>query len=179
LKVYILAADANRYQNLTWSNEQTRRQMWERFRGVPIGHSWESPLVEVVRDAKQNKDLLPGDFPSLGGHAPTFSQNAVEVLGDFLSEAGQVLPLRSDEGVYFVVNVTKVVDALDEEASEIKRFPDGRIMRIVRHQFKPDRLHGIAMFKLPQAPQMYTYVTDQFVERVRDAGLTGFQFREA
>ena len=43
----------------------------------------------------------------------------------------------------------------------------------------PEKLEGLSIFKLVQLPEMYVFVTDKFVKRVRKAELTGFEFRES
>lgn len=49
-------------------------------------------------------------------------------------------------------------------------------MGVERYAFDPRRLSGESIFKLRELPGLYKYVTDAFVERVREAGLTGFLF---
>ncbi|HMK34583.1 MAG TPA: DUF1629 domain-containing protein, partial [Desulfomonilaceae bacterium] len=70
-----------------------------------------------------------------------------------------------------------VVDALDEPRSEVERFDSGRIMSIEEYSFIEERLLGVVVFKLPQRPLGWPYVTDPFVERVQAAKLKGFRFR--
>jgi len=80
------------------------------------------------------------------------------------------------------LNVTRLSDALDEDASSLLRVTedDGSqaIVRIRNHAFVPERRHGSSMFKVAQLPRSYNYVTDEFVGRVREHGLTGFRVRE-
>ena len=66
-----------------------------------------------------------------------------------------------------------MVDALDEGASELRRFSSGRIMIVDRWTFRPESLQGVAAFKLPQLRRAFTFVTDAFVERFRRCGLAG------
>ena len=85
--------------------------------------------------------------------------------------------LECDEGDFFVYNVTRVLDALDEAASELRRFGRdrrGRVKTIVRHAFVPE-LVTASIFRIPQKP-LRIYVTERFVDRVVAAELTGFSF---
>lgn len=176
MEVHILDADANRFQNLVLAREEDRRRLIGAFDGTPVAGSWAPPRVEVLVD-KEGADRPPGDFPSLGGYAPVFSRRAADVLRDVLEDAGELLPLDSPDGTYVVLNVTRVLDALDEDRSEVRRFKStGRIMNIDRYQLIPDRIGDAGIFKLGQIPRMYTFVTDRFVRRVLDAGLEGFDF---
>jgi hypothetical protein len=123
-----------------------------------------------------DEDRPASDFPWTS--FPTFSKRAVEALRDLLEPNGEILPLICEFGDYYAFNTTTVVDALDEEHSELKRFKDGGIMRILRYEFYPEKLQGLSIFKLSQLPGG-DYVTDTFVQRVQEAGLVGFDFSEA
>ena len=77
----------------------------------------------------------------------------------------------------FVLNV-RAVDALDEERSNIMRFPGSdRIMRIASIEFRSALLGGLDIFRLPHRASS-TYVSRRFVDRVNDAGLRGFDFNK-
>jgi hypothetical protein len=103
----------------------------------------------------------------------------VAALMGLISGNAEVLPLLSDEGAeLFVLNVTCVIDALDQERSEVLRFPGGRIMLIKQPVFKQDLLNGVELFRLPHRASS-TYVGSNFVTAVRAAGLEGLEFREA
>jgi hypothetical protein len=176
MNVYSLVADANKYQNLVFVNTDDDWKVIYQFNGTSIGSAWRPRSVEVLYDEDHAEDRPRSDFPSLFGHLPVFSRRAVEVLESLLKENGELLPLDCKDGDYFVFNVTRVVDALDEAHSELVRFSDGKIMDIKRFIFQADRLTDIDIFKLPQMPLGKIFVTDKFVRVVQEAGLTGFAF---
>ena len=134
----------------------------------------------MVRD-EEHKDRPPSDFPSLIPFIPVFSQRAVDALRELLESHGELLSadcLNCTHTGYLIFNVTRVVDALDMERSEFQRFQSsGRIMQIIHHEFNGHRLQGVHIFKVPQLHRSDVYVTDTFVRRVQDAGLSGFTFR--
>ena len=175
MKVFLLDADVNRYEMLTYSNQEDSKRIMDWFCGEPIGDRWTPLKVEVLRD-DENKDRPSSDFPGAGASKPTFSSRALEALQDMLDSNGETLPLDCKDGEYWMFNVTRVVDALDEKNCEVKRFSDGGVMRVERYSFKPERIQGLAIFKILQFPCSDIYVTDLFVERVKAAGLTGFKF---
>lgn len=51
-------------------------------------------------------------------------------------------------------------------------------MSIDRFMFRPDRIRGHPIFKIPQLPRAFVFVTGDFVDRVRVAGLRGFDFQK-
>lgn len=145
------------------------------LQGRPIAATWVPLEIQEVMD-----DELPAgpvsDFPYM--HlVPTFSSNAVRELEDLLTPHGELLPVRAKRGEFYVFNVTNVVDALDENRSELERFTSsGRVMRIRRFVFRPDAVAGQTIFKIPQMIRSLVLVTDQFRQRVEDRRLTGFVF---
>jgi len=174
MRAYILDADANRYKNLHVSQVAD----WDRLEGfdaTPRAATWSPVGVEHSPD---EFDKPGGDYPNLHGVASAcvFSARAVEVLGDLLDGRGELLPLTGDQGSFFLFNVTHFTEAFDEELSAYQRYSDGGVMGVERYVFDPQRLSEETIFKLRDLPGLYTYVTDAFVERVQEAGLTGFRF---
>jgi hypothetical protein len=175
IKVFILRPDSDRFRGLYFRDEADV-DVIHRFNGLPIAE-W-SPVGVDVDD--EGPYLPEGDFPSLIGHIPVFSQRAAEALGDMLEPNGQLLPLDCGRGVYYAYNVTKLVDALDEEQSEIVRFSSGRIMDIRRYALAGEGLdEGLTIFKLSVTPLLRVFVTGRFVEAVELSGLVGFTFPPA
>jgi hypothetical protein len=114
------------------------------------------------------------DYPTVGFTVPAFSRRAVDALRDLLEPNGELLPLISDAGEYYAYNITVFADVLDVEHSEIVWGLDYKfISSITRHEFHADRLNGLSIFSLPQMVLSY-YVTNEFVERIREHRLNGF-----
>lgn len=114
------------------------------------------------------------DFPTIGFNVPAFSRRAVDALRDLLEPNGEILPLVSDVGEYYAYNVTTIADVLDVERSDITWGLDYKYASwISRHEFHADRLEGLSIFRLQQKTTFY-YVTDVFVDRIREHRLNGF-----
>ncbi len=177
MTIYMLGADANRYENLMLEREEDYDKVLDKFDGAPMRASWRPLRVRVLLD-EDHKGRPPSDFPSLDGTIPVFSGRGVEALRDLLEPNGEILPLDCAEGVYYAFNVTRVVDALDVERSELKLFDDGEIMNVAQYELRAQKLDAVPIFKLPQVARMYSFVTDEFVSRTTAAGLTGFDYRE-
>jgi len=173
MKVYILDADVNNYRGLYFAARKGGIEFDLRFVGAPMKNGWrvEKRLQFVPRR------LLKGDTPGLSTHIPVFNRKAVKSLNHFLDQNGELLPATCQGEEYFLFNVTRVVDALDEANCDLERFDDGRIMIIRRYSFFPKKLEGITIFKVPQIVLMDVFVTEPFVQRVQSEGLKGFKFR--
>jgi hypothetical protein len=112
----------------------------------------------------------------LTGAIPVFNRRAVEALADFPGPNGELPPITCQGEEHFLFNVTRLVDALDEDSCDPERFDDGRILDIDRYAFFPDKLIGETVFKLRPDPLGRVYVTDPFRQRVLETGLRGFAF---
>ena len=175
MKVYKVCADVNKYCGLYHRDPGDLLEFHRRFDGTPMKDRWTGNQKFEFRS--KPSPSLKGDFPGLSTHVPVFNLKAVKALADLLKGNGEQLPITCDGEDYFLFNVTRVIDVLDEDNCEIKRFDSGRIMYIIRYSFFRDRLVGEKMFKIPQIPLMDVLVTDDFVKHVKTAKLKGFEFR--
>lgn len=119
----------------------------------------------------------PGDYVHLMS-PPAFSERAITALADLLFNHGELLPLLSEFGSYYAFNTTRLVE-IDSARSEVsvlwreKPAFDTRNLSEV-NIFKPfaRKEDGSIFISVGQTP----YVTDPFVQRVEETGLTGFDF---
>jgi hypothetical protein len=142
--------------------------------GEPRGPTWTAvPVKRVSRG--DNQIFHASDFPWLGNYALIMRQRAVDALRDLLERNGELLPLTSDVPLW-VLN-TQTIDALDEENSSIVRFKSsGAIMTIDKLALIESRIGDCDIFKIPMRASA-TYVSERFVQRVKDAALIGLEFR--
>lgn len=141
-------------------------EVW--FRGQPMAESW-IPLRTVTE--KQTRHLPLPDFDDTV-YWPMFSRRAVDALADLLEPNGEILPLICPEGEYFAYNATCLVDILDQERSDMRRVSLHKLV------FRTDCLQGLSIFKMKLRPVAHVFVTDLLVNRVRQAGLVGIDFRK-
>jgi hypothetical protein len=175
MTVYELLADANRYESLDFLSVEVFMGFFGSFDGKLMADRWTAPEVRLARERK-HRGRPASDYPFLCAGLAVFSERAVAALRDLLEDAGEILPLPSPDGSYSACNVTRVVDALDREQSEIAYFDDGRIMHVRRYVFLADRLADVPLFKLAGFEKGRIYVTDAFVQRAKEHGLVGFWF---
>ena len=143
--------------------------------GTPKLAGWKPVAMEILHKDGRKK-LLRSDSPWLGAYSLIFRPSVLEALGPLLREYGELLPLECSETDLWVYNPTRVIDALDEEASSIERFKSGKIMRIKRYVFKAHLIDGVDIFKLPDLRGDRTYVSHRFVDLWTESGLKGLEF---
>lgn len=176
MKVFRLDSNGENFQSLVLK----RTEQWSLISSIAEGSrpiaDWKPVEVTVLRDPSVvSSDLPPSDFPFLSP-LDVFSAKAVDSLSDVLQKAGVLLPLYCEEGDYFVFGGTNVLDALDVSRSKLWTLDTGRVVRIDEYCFKSEVLKGQEIFRLSQRPWGESYVTDAFVERIKSAGLVGFNF---
>jgi hypothetical protein len=148
----------------------------ELINGTPRSDGW-VPLVMHLIKRDEGKSLLSSDSPWLGLHAPIFRSSALEVMGLDLKKHGELLPLICPGAELWIFNTTTVLDALDEASSSVMSLDCGQILTILRHEFRPEVIADIDVFKLPSEIDSSTYVSHRFVNRWKGHRLKGLDFR--
>lgn len=144
--------------------------------GTQRAQTWSPLRMRLVRE-DEGKSLSESDSPWLGAHALIFRQRALQRVGAFLKEHGELLPISCPDAELAILN-PKVIDSLDESGSSVLRFSNGRIMRIMKHAFRADVLAGAEVFKIPNLRVSPTFVGDRFVELWNSSGLVGLEFKK-
>ncbi len=146
---------------------------FNQFDGRALASAWSPPRVHPADTPDDDATL--GDCTVLGT-VPLLSQRAAAVLDEFLRDSAELLPVVYPRAPYFVLNVLGMADCLLEGASDLERFPTGRVMRVRRYVFDRARLPGTAIFRIPQLARAHIFVSDAFRVAVQAAALNGFNF---
>jgi hypothetical protein len=145
--------------------------------GASRAEMWKPIAMHVIHEDQGHK-YLRSDSPWLSSHALIFRSGAIIALGELLRLNGELLPLACSEADLVMYNPTKVLDALDEEASTLVRFDSGRIMMIRKYVFRSEVIEGIDVFKIPNLRASPTFLSQRFVNRWNESGLKGLEFKQ-
>lgn len=145
--------------------------------GMPRRSKWRPIPMRLIHN-NEELELAQSDSPWLGSHALLFKTRAVDLMGSVLSDHGEVLPMECSEMDIWVYNPFLLVDALDEAASSVFRFNDGKIMMIRQYKFRPDIICDIDAFKIPNLRVSPVFVSQRFVDRWNEHGLQGLEFKQ-
>lgn len=144
--------------------------------GGSRSETWK-PLKASVVSNDQGRALKAADFPWLGCPPWVVRPSVVQCLKPILLQYGELLSIDCEsDGPLWVYNVTNVLDALDEESSELSKYSDGRIMSIQRIAFVNDTVEGNDIFRLPHRGSSI-FVSQRFVGEVNRANLVGMDFK--
>ena len=156
--------------------DEADHEVFRGLDGTPWRAGWRPVPVYRLRTTRTSAPRAESDLPWLASHLLVLREKAVAALGDVLADYGKLLPLSCPDAELWVFNALRLVDALDEEQSTLVRFTGGRIADIQRHVFHPDRVAGVEIFRLPQMPRGWLYLSGDVVDRVQSAGLRGAGF---
>ncbi|MBX9788860.1 MAG: hypothetical protein K2Y37_08075 [Pirellulales bacterium] len=175
--LYVYQPNANSYAGLGFSMLDNDRIVDVHYTDTPIADSWVSPVAHGFDDNPDSE----GDFPSLSNYnqIPVMSERAWEALRPVIGYCCEALPIIHPTGKpFFIVHVMETVNCLDFDRSEVKRYSDGGIMRIVRYALIDERLHGKHIFKLPRGNARDLIVDGAFRNAVEASSLAGLEFNE-
>ena len=98
------------------------------------------------------------------------------MLGPFLRDYGELLPLDCPDAEIVAFNPTIILDALDEKASEIKRLASGRPFHIKRHSFRPEIVAEADIFKISNIDGSQIFFSERAVSIWESTKVTGVEF---
>ena len=151
--------------------------------GTSLGRAWTVPSLKPYWTPQPvlGRVRAYNDYPCVDLTIPAFSRRAVDALRDFLEPNGELLPLVSEVGEFYAYNTRTVADILDQERSQIDWLPNSekhtfdRVFQIRRYEFLLEKPSEPSIFRLVERGSS-TFVTQPFVDRVRQHELQGFHF---
>jgi hypothetical protein len=142
-------------------------------------HGWRPVKAVLIRFDETGRARAESDAPWLGSHALVMKQAAFDAMEPLIGTHSERLDLDCDEARLVVVNPIHLVDALDEPRSEVDRLePSGRVWRVGRYEFRPERIQSLPIFKITSLRVSPTFVSEAFVARWIGAGLQGLRFEQ-
>jgi hypothetical protein len=174
MEAYLLKSDVDHYKAFQMCRSADLDVAF-RFDGRSLKEEWVSLSVRPIDD-EENERLPHGDFPYLTTF-PVVSVRGFECLGNILSTGAEFLPLKWGNQLLYAINVTTIVDGIDEARSRLEYLPSGPLFRITKHEFIPDLVRGHPVFKIKQDPLVNVYVNQDVATLIRSCGLVGAQLR--
>lgn len=117
------------------------------FNGRSLINEWKPIKVERIH-SKEDECKMLGDSPfavQVGG-LPVLSKRAVNALEPILKGHAEFLPLICEEGDFYAVNVTTVLNATNWEKAKAIPFKNAntnKIMRFKKYAFLPEIVSDI------------------------------------
>lgn len=148
------------------------------FVGRKMPMDWVAPPVEFYQKSRPAKDFVGWMLA-----APVVSEKAKQTLEPYVSKDVQFLyMLTVKKTKLYAINITRVVDCLDLEKSDVRYYShiehEKVIRRINKYMFDYEKLanqKNLLIFKIPQTFSE-VFVTSKFVDIVESNNLTGAGF---
>ncbi len=185
VRVLTVAPDVNRCQWVLPSDHDFALQGNLFFDGLPRLDSWNPPRFYIQNPLKDKSN-----FFIVASGAFAFDQTVREdpILSMFLEMAGEILPIELETGEpLYVLNVTQIGNALDQERSGFRKDPStGVVVTVEKYMFHANRLPESPIFKIPETRRAkvltfagrYANPDDEFYEPYHRSGFTGLKFQE-
>jgi hypothetical protein len=142
------------------------------------GGTWHPEPLTLVREDEAGKKLEPSDAPWLDSYSLVLRPAAVLAMKPVLDPEDQLLPMVSGTDELHVLSPKWTIDALDEPASDVWRFPDGSLSYIRKHAFKADAIAPtLAAFRVSRLRVSPIYVTETFARAWEVGKLRGLRFK--
>lgn len=165
-----------------WNNDKVRekwRDLQVRFQqSGSLANIWEEVAMEFFPGEPGEEDeeqKLPVPDFSNGRVADALNERARRLVEPLVTKQVEFLPLITPVGPYYEMNIQRL-DCLDVQNSVVKRFEDGRIMRVIKYAFWWDRLEGQHIFWIQGLGKTPTLVSSEFKQLVEENKLTGLKF---
>ncbi|MFC4321424.1 imm11 family protein [Litchfieldia salsa] len=178
MKVWLLKRAYANFEVFRFSDQSTGKLFRKNFRGVPMSENWETLQIETFKKGQKS------DFPSGLLSPPSFSEKAVQVLGDLLKGEVELLPMITEnDDKYYVGNVTNILDCIDKDNSEVEVGEGGLVDDYLKYAFIEDVIKDCHIFRIVthdtyRLLKTQVFVSDLFREKVLEARLSGFEFIE-
>lgn len=176
MRYFAASASGDRHQTVVfWDAPVTRPCMlhvWGFSGGSPHGE------VEIIDDPDSPR-CKPSDLMVFLSTVLFVSDRAKAVLEHVIDAAAvEWIPARYRDERWWIMHGLVLLDALDEERSEVRRgAKSGHVMAVGRLCVIPEKCNGHALFRLSRGLETWVYIVSaDFVDAWNNSGLRGFEF---
>jgi hypothetical protein len=176
--------DNPKYEGFAMGEEPSLRGKRNRYEDLQAefdskNGEWVAPrLSSIWKPLRVLGRVRPfNDFPCMGLSYPVFSQRAIDALHIYLEPNGELLPLVTSVGSYYLYNCTTIADVIDFQQSKLSYLNRNTVMEIDHLCVHEDRLSGLSIFQMRKFPGRCC-VTDAVGRHIREARLDGIELRK-
>jgi tRNA/tmRNA/rRNA uracil-C5-methylase (TrmA/RlmC/RlmD family) len=173
MKIHELEGDVH-FLPLRYEKEFTK--FVKNQRGKTMQSMWQEVLLRSRKGAVK-KTVPFGDCPYFVPEILIVSEKLKALIQGFTQDPLEFLPVVLDgQSGYSYMNVLCMLDALDLEKTELKRFEDGKIMYVIQAQYHEAVIHGHHIFILPNYHGIF--ITEELKTYLENNGVQGATYRD-
>jgi hypothetical protein len=167
--------DSNKYRVFDIYNLSLNLEFLELFSSnKALSDSWKVINLKLYNKEKGEDKKPLADF--MGGFdIPAISLKAREIMKDSLDNSVEFLPLKTEAGPYFALNV-KYLNCLVIDSSIIKRARDGSFLWVEKYVFRWEMLKNVNIFRVTELGLTKLFISAKFKEVYETSYLTGLKF---
>jgi len=138
---------------------------------------WKQPTLIMDWQAitvTQKENTTLSDVMGLHG-IMVWSEAVCDALHPVVSDTIQLLPVHLNDETYHAVHITHVLDCLDKEQSQFRRFKN-RNIGVERYVLRADCVADTPLFVLPDDGYSAVFVSDIVKAVIDDNHFTGLTF---
>lgn len=171
MKIYELLPSYNNTMSInTDDNIEYDPFLEEDFDGSSKQANW-TPVKVVTLSRKHNND-----FPYLMPGLPIISEKAKNVIQDLVEFDVEFLPLLHSEFILFAMNVINIMDCVDWNRSERRKYSDGSLGHITKLVLDFEKIPDRHIFKIKEMASTKVFVTESFKNLIEKNNLKGLDF---
>ena len=129
-------------------------------KGLLVGSNWQTPFILkkeerynysffYLREPEDEMEITENDEPE---DVICVNEQVYEKLHPLLKNEVEFLPMQSDDGIYYVMNVINIVDCLDKKACVCAEAPNGLIIDYSELVFDAEKTRNQHIFRTPELP---------------------------
>lgn len=168
-----LLADVSNYQAIGPVDPSVYRTLIDETQGRPVHKPWRVVSLQRIPDEPH---LPLGDNPKLLARVSLVSERARAVLEPIVQDEVEWLETKFGRQTLWIMNVVRIVDAIDYDHSRVDRMPSWRIGFITNLMLRGDQLRNTRICKLLECEDTEPLVSPDVRYAIEKAGLEGFRF---
>jgi hypothetical protein len=178
MKIYQIAPDYSNFKFLTLTDEGNSSKRAASFQGQPLIENW-VPLEARLFHGKTKAEKARREDFEISCYDPRvllLREKSAEYFRDRFSNIVEVLPVDSDIGQFFFLNVIDVVDALDTKG--MTEEDKMTMLRNNKLRFKKEKIGVREIFR--DATIGEVFVTEEFIKEMNNSSMiAGAVFEES
>lgn len=163
------------YRLLRLENPQPLFELLHSSIDQPWKSDWNKIQFQLIPGPRE-QELSYGELSFLIPSIPLLHERTMDQLAPFLTPFGELLPILSENGVYYAYHVLRAYDALDTEQSVAYLFPE-KPQQIHQYVFYQDKVLHPLFFRLPQSAAPF-FATQSFIQKLDEHNFQGWQFEK-
>ena len=180
MKVWKLDADLNEFESFKLVNkdkEFLRNFKKEMSNGEKKNGKFDDLEIEIIDNGRAS------DLPQFWNYSGVlvFSENAKRCLESYLVDCVEFIPLKYGKVNYYMLNVTRIVDAIDYDNVIFRKLDTGLVVGMDKYSFKEEEIKNINIFKVLLNGRIYNseiYISSELKAKIEEFNLIGFEFTE-